>query len=229
MGNAPVISISASRVQPEYRERFYQWVYEAYYPLRMKTEWLKGIEAYQIVKESSEYNRSVSIYQFDSLNDLESAYNNPDWIATSRDRDTSYMQTARGERFWQAAYKLVKSFTNEEAAFPANKRKVSDDFQVMHLEGYRLAPDEEERFNTWFTKWGYEVFIPLLMKLHGLKQYSLYKHAYVSIPDADKTKRYVEYPSFLSVITFDDIKAFENYQKSLELQALGVGGSFNIS
>ena len=219
MENAPVITISANRVQPEYSERFYQWVYEAYYPLRMKTTWLKGIEAYRIVKESPEYNLSMSIYQFESLNDLENAYNSPDWIATSKDRDTSYQRTARGERFWQAAYQLMKSFANEQTASPTNKGKGTDDSQIIHLEGYRLAPDEEERFDTWFTKWGYEVYIPLLMKLPGLKQYVRYKYAHVNIPDTDKTKRYVEYPPYLSILTFENIKAFENYEKSLELAA----------
>ena len=61
------------------------------------------------------------------------------------------------------------------------------------------------------------------MKLSGLKQYVRYKHTYVNIPDPDKTKRYVEYPPYLSILTFENVEAFENYQKSLELQALNGG------
>jgi hypothetical protein len=223
MENAPIISISASRVQPEHRERFYQWVYEAYYPLRMKTPALKGIDAYRIVTENPEYNLSMSISQFGSLNDLENAYNSPDWIATSRDRDKSYLQTALGERFWQVAYKQMKGFTNAQRNTPSDHREGPGESPVIHLEGYRLAPDEEERFDAWFTRWGYEVHIPLLMELPSLTQYTLYRYSPVNIPDADRTKRYVEYPSFLSILTFEDISSFENYEQSLELAAYRAG------
>ncbi len=221
MGNAPVIIISASKTLPEYRERYYQWVYEVYYPRRLQNPLLKGIDAYRIVKENVDYNPSFSIHQFGSLNDLENAYNSQEWVSTSRDRDTTFQQTGRSERFWSAAYQLMRNFTNPSGDSQTNKGQGTDDARIIHLEGYRLAPEEEERYDTWFTKWGYEVYIPLLMKLPGLRGHAQYKHTLVNIPDTDrKTKNFVEYPPYLSILTFDNLEAYKNYENSLELAAL---------
>jgi hypothetical protein len=60
------------------------------------------------------------------------------------------------------------------------------------------------------------------MKLTDLREYTQYRlieDAWKGVDDVYRTKRSVEYPSHLSILTFDNIKAFENYEKSLELAA----------
>jgi hypothetical protein len=59
------------------------------------------------------------------------------------------------------------------------------------------------------------------MRLPGLREYTRYK-----LIDVDPkgltfqtTKRPIEYPPRFSILTFDNVKAFENYERSLELAA----------
>ena len=73
---------------------------------------------------------------------------------------------------------------------------------------------------TWFAKWGYEFYIPLLTRLPGLKGYFLYKFidiGWEGLPEFYKPKRPVEYPLYLSFVHFDNIESYEHYEKSIEL------------
>jgi uncharacterized protein (DUF1330 family) len=217
------ISIAATRMLPEYRERYYQWVYEVYYPLLLKTPWINEIDSYRILTENSEYNSSMSIYRFKNLRELENLYKSPEYISLAKDRETTFYQTGRGERFWQATYQLLKTFTNSSASSPPEKNDKNKNIPVVHLEGYRLSPDQEENYYNWFIKRGYEAYVPLLMKLPGLQEYSWYKLIEVELPHVMMPKDPNAHPPYLSILHFDSLRAYENFENSPELAVFREG------
>jgi hypothetical protein len=219
MENAPVIHIAANKVLPEYRERYMGWVFEAYWPLLMKSTWLKAIDTFSIVKENPEYNITMTIFYFDSLNSSDNYRKSAEYAAWVKDLATTW-QPARAEIFWRARYEQIASFKNTLDISLNIKGEKTPNPPVILLEGYRLSPETEEKYNTWFAKWGHEVYIPLLMKLSGLKQYVQYRLASYNITDGLAPRRPVEYPPYLNIFTFENLKACEEYEKSLELAAL---------
>lgn len=223
MQNDSFISIAATRMHPEYRERYFQWVYEVYYPLLTKTPWLKGIESYRIIRENPEYNSRMSIYRFENLRDLENLYKGPEYTSLAKDRDVTFYQPGRGERFWQGTYQLLKTFAKEVADSPSEKNDKNKDIPLVHLEGYRLSPEQEENYYNWFIKRGYEAYIPLLMKIPGLQEYSWYKLIEVELPHVMMPKDPNAHPPYLSILHFDSLRAYENFEKSPELAVFREG------
>jgi len=75
----------------------------------------------------------------------------------------------------------------------------------MHLEAYRLSPENQDKYNNWFYEYGFNIFLPLFMKRPGLKGYDYFKFS----RSAYRTDiRETEYPAFVSMIYFENIQAF---------------------
>ncbi len=217
MENRPTITIQAIRVKPEYDERHRKWRIEVYHPLLMTVPEYKGIDSYQVVKENPQYQRYLQINYYANRDDLLKSRSNPKLIDVTRDFNTTW--ASRSEMIWYAAYEQIRDFRNEEANARETTLLKVEKTPIMQIEGYSLSPDDREKYETWFAKWGYELYIPLLMRLPGLKEYSWYRSTHVELSElpAYKTKRPVEYPPFLSILHFENIEAYENYEKSIEL------------
>ncbi len=216
MGNAPVIRITGLKVQDEYIERFGNWANHVYYPHMLESQWIAGNERYQIVKESPDYVRNIGVSYHQNRRALEQWYRDKGVLPILEDLKT---WGNRGTWVWEAAYQLLKIFRNDSPMDAKELLRV-DQATIMHLEGFWLSAAEEEKYQLWFTKWGYEVYIPLLMKLPGLKQYNYYKIIDFEFPEWQKVSEPNVHPIYLSILHFDDVKAFENYEKSLEHYAL---------
>jgi hypothetical protein len=217
MENRPTIRIRTSRVQSEYEDRFNNWIIEAYHPLLITVPGYTGFDDYKIVKENPQYERYLSINYYENRMEQIKIRNNQKVIDVTRDLNT---WGNRAEMTWYPAYELMMNFRKEEKDLAENGLLRIEKAPIMHIEGYSLSPDDEEKFGTWFAKWGYGLYIPLLMKLPGLKEYSWYKFIDVDVnglPDIFKVKRPVQYPSYLSILHFDGINTYENYERSMEL------------
>jgi len=55
------------------------------------------------------------------------------------------------------------------------------------------------------------------MKLPGIKGYDFFKDTGIRVVPTFREK---DYPTYLSVVYFQDVKAFENYEKSTEVATL---------
>ena len=217
MENKPIISVVAYSVQPEYRERYLKWQYETILPLLLKSPHPRGADTYSILKASPQYNLTMSILRFESMKGLQNFREGPEFAAAMKDMETTW--TGRGGRaIWSALYELTENFTNIRVPYREPKADVPEAANVVHLEGYTLPPEEDERYNAWFAKWGREVYVPLLLKLPGLKEYAWYKFVRPGSPPFS-LRSPVEYPTHLSIIGFENAEAYENYEKSLELGA----------
>ena len=220
MENAPVIRIVARRFQPEYEERQLKWFLEAYAPLFITVPGYEEIEHYHIFKENPQYNKNLTIYHFENWSQQLKTRSDQRVKDISKDVETTW--ASRSETVWYVHYAQIASFKKDLTNPGGNSVPESKNSRIIHLEGYTFPNPEQETFDTWFNKLGKELFIPLLMKSTDLREYAQYRlieDTWKGVGDVYRTKRPVEYPTYLSILTFDNINSFENYEKSLELAA----------
>lgn len=97
---------------------------------------------------------------------------------------------------------------------------IVDNTPVVHIEAYKPRPDDLEKYNNWFTRWGSRLYIPLLIKGTGIKAFNYYRVLDFRLPHWENYHLLEpEPPSFLSVSYFEDVKALENFKTSLEYAA----------
>ena len=218
MDDTPLIRILAINIQPEYEERYGNWVKEAYYPLLITVPGYKGFDYCQIVRENPQYTKILAIQHHANRSDMLKVRSDPKLIDVFRDMITTW--TSRSEVIWFAPYQLMRSFKTEGVDLRGDTTLKAESAPIIHIEGYAISPEEEEKYASWFIKWGYELYVPLIMKLPGLKEYAWYKLIGVDLkglPDYYNPKRPVEYPLHLSILRFESIAAYDRYSKSIEL------------
>lgn len=84
----------------------------------------------------------------------------------------------------------------------------------MHIEAYRFSAGDAAKYEKWFAEYAFNIFIPLFMKLPGIKGYDHYKDTGIRIAQAFREK---DYPAYMSIAYLDNLEAFRNYEKSPEL------------
>jgi hypothetical protein len=219
MENAPVTFFRGRNVPDDLRERYQNWMFEAYIPILLKIPGLEAVEYYRIVKENPLYPPLLGLYHYNYslLPAGISRMDSPDWQAVMEDQAKTF---SRVEQFWSQHYILRRRF--HQPTQPLTGDMPSRDAPIIHLEAFKLSPGEGENFNDWFVKWAYRVYIPVLMMLPGLIEYHHYQPY-----ERDKTRLHqltgkpvvTEYPQSLSVLHFENLEAFENYENSPALVA----------
>jgi hypothetical protein len=145
MLNAPVIEISAWRFQPEYYDRWNKWQVEVFVPITSKSRWVKRIERYECLKPGSKYTDSIMFRQYDDIVGLENFEKSPEWTEIFNDMKTT--RENRREVVWHAAYRLIKSFNNNQTPSQPQGNNIGiDNLTVMQLEGYRLPLEKEANY-----------------------------------------------------------------------------------
>jgi heme-degrading monooxygenase HmoA len=216
MGNAPVINMSFYSETPGADEdtvqRYYNWSVEVYQPMMMKVNGVTGIDRYILVRKSPDYPLNGVISHLKSIVDWGNSLKSPERTAIGEDLN-SWVKRGVREGIWSAAYELVQNFRAGTASQRGKKDTKIENAPVMHLEAYRMPNEEQEKYNKWFNEYGSRVFIPLFMKTCGLKGYDYLKYSgFGPVNQARET----EYPQYLSVLYFEDVKAFEHFQESPE-------------
>jgi hypothetical protein len=215
MPNATVISVIGHNISSELEMKFTNWFDAAYAPVHMSTSLYLGIERYKIINGNPVYPENLSIFHCQNLQGILKTIDNPDRLAVVKDVNTTFK---RIECVWfRKGFELIKSF-RPDTQIEGDTRV--DNAQVLHMEVLRLAPEQEEKYNQWLVRWAYPVYIPILMKLPGLKAYNRFHHSGQDFQESkDYRARETEYPTCLSMLYFEDVKAFENYERSPELIA----------
>jgi heme-degrading monooxygenase HmoA len=216
--NAPLISLNFNNRMPgadaEVFERYTRWTTEVYMPLQMKFPTLKGIDYYRAVKESLDYPIIGYIYHWPSLKAWETFTDSPEGTAV---RQETVVWIKRGVRdpIWSVVYELVRSFRSGSTSAIGQPDTLIENAPVMSLEAFRLSPEDEEKYVSWFTEYGCSSFVPLFLRLPGFKGYDWYK--YTGPGRQSQNAREQEYPSYVSLIYFENTRAFDNFVKSPEL------------
>jgi len=220
MENRPIITISANSPAPgadaEVYERHLKWRLEVYGPLTLKIPEVLGHDQYKIVKENREYPFIVNLVHYKNVKDW-SAFA-PSSIGTGITKDLrSWEERGIVEFIWHPAYALLRSFRSNPSSSSSNETTMIENAPIMYLEAFRLSQEEQEKYHKWFTDYGCNLFMPLIMKLPGLLGYDWYEDTGLR---RRQELRELEYPRYLSIIYFENLKAYEDFIKSPELAAL---------
>jgi hypothetical protein len=221
MENAPTMRFLAQRVQPEYANKYYKWEEEAYHPLLITLDEIQEINVCHLLRKTPQYPQRLRILHYLNRYAQLNLRKNQKYIDISKDVTTTF--GGRIEAIWMCAYEQVNKFKNTSQTIKGKNTSESSVAPIIHLEGYSLPRDEQEKFEMWFAKWGNEIFIPMLMKLPGLTEYTFYKLFELELTGLGShliPKHPVEYPLYVSYLIFENVEAYEKYEESPELASL---------
>jgi ubiquinone/menaquinone biosynthesis C-methylase UbiE len=85
-----------------------------------------------------------------------------------------------------------------------------DNQPVIHIAARSFKPEEEERQNKFYQEWFYKTYIPLLGSVTGLQAAERY----------EVVKESPTYPKYIQIMHFDNLKSFQDYDKSGEANAV---------
>ena len=208
MENALHISIRGYWLSPEIEQKYLNWTLEAYSSVLTGIPQVLGTDQYRIMKGRPEYPGFITIQHFESLESAVDYYNSQDYRAVDLDRKTTFGDLYKW--VWHAQYDLLEGVNqNRESAAP-----------LMHLEGFNLSPESNDKYNNWFNKWGHSTYLPLLLKNAGLTGFAFYRFKVKSLQGSSfHLPDDVAYPQYLSIYEFENLKAFNTFENSLELAA----------
>jgi hypothetical protein len=216
MENAPIIHLASRSPAPgadaTIYKRYVKWTDEAYFPIQNTIPEAIGNYRYLIVRENPEYGSRASVHHFKNLRDW-GAYMVSSDSKAIQGEVKSWQERGITDQIWSAAYAMVKSFRNKPAFESDNQDTRIENAPIMHLEAYRMSPEEQEIYLKWFNDFGYPVFMPLFMKLPGVAGYDWYRDT------GQRAGHYAkwEYAPYLAIMYFENLDAFENFARSSEL------------
>jgi hypothetical protein len=221
MENAPVIHLVGFELptDPEARQRVRNWVENAHRPLMKKSPWWIEASGYKSISENKEYPDSLRIWHYASLGAYEKNMTDPNWRMAADDQNL--LRAKYGQHtMWSGLYELKMSFRNGAVFTPAGKENTAaNSAPIIYLSASNVSPFIKDKYEEWFSHWGYDIFLPLFMKLTGITGYDLYK--FIQIHNKSTTSPLLanDYPAFISMLYFENLNAVDNYKKSRELAA----------
>jgi hypothetical protein len=217
----PVIRIWGMKVQSEYENKWHDWQLGAYTPLWMNIPEVQGDDFYRIAIERPEYNKYLSIFHYKDRNGPIKIRTDKRFIDIQNDMTKTWSNKI--EVSWRAGYEQIIKYTKHSDISNVNSKPGLASSALIHLEGFSFSnPENQEKYDTWFEKWGTEVFVPLLMKSTGLNEYTRYGLIDITaagLNEINTPKREAAYPTRLSILGFDSLQAFKDYENSMELAA----------
>lgn len=217
----PIITINGRSptpgVDPEIWSRYQRWHGEVYSPMYFTMPGRNGVDNYAIVKERAEYPSFITLIHTESIKFIQESLKHPARTALIGEAAT-WVKRHVSMFIWSTRYALIKSFRSEPLGTPAKEDTKIENAPILHIEGYRVWKEDQDKYLSWLNDYGFGSFIPLLMRLSGIKGYDCYKNI-GSTNFREVETRELEYPDFLSILYFEDEAAFENYTKSPELLA----------
>ncbi len=214
MENRPHISIAGWNIPSDIEDRYLKWYDEVYAPTYVKFLGAAGIERYQIIEKTLEYPGTVGIYHRQNRNAVEESKKNPAREAMQKDRQATFY---RVEWVWHDCYVLIGSFRNDSSS---RESTFVENAPVIHIEGYRVPPAEQGKYDQWFMRWASRVYIPILMKSPGLKAYNCFSLSDISMRWPGRKYLEVEIPPYVSILYFENLESFATYEASLEYASL---------
>ena len=231
MKNAHLIGISGTNFSNiEDEEKFLKWCSGAYSHMLLENTSNMRIDQCFVLDIRSDYPKIVHLNFFENLEEFASYAHSPERAAYYKDIYASWGKTI--DRSIQVIYQVVKRFNNEEQATPKSGKSEAKTFQediyqeenapVILLKGLGLSGEEWGKYDAWVNEWAYEVYIPVLMKIPGVIEYNrcwLSNIGWFGSPPKPGASEDTKYPQDLSIIYFENVKAYNIFQNSKGLAA----------
>jgi hypothetical protein len=215
MENAPVVSMTFRSPIPgadrEIWDRYKKWSEEVYAPLRMKIPMVKALEHYFSWNNSPQYPLYGTITHYENLKAAEE-YDKTTEGKAIQGEIASWARREIVDYFWRVRYQLMKKFGNEKISI-LTEDATGNNAPVIHMEAYSFSREQEGKYGTWLNDFGFSLFIPLCTRIPGLLKYECYRcfdtHGFAGTRENN-------YPMYLSIIHFENQKAFESFEQSAE-------------
>jgi hypothetical protein len=220
MENIPVINLTGVTPAPgtdaDTWNRYNNWAQEVDNPLIwLKIAGLTGTDRYRIVKENPAYPLQITVMHYDNLRFWEDSQKSPERLAMTAELAT-WTQRRIMEVTWSRPYQLLKGYRFEPGDNTGKEGTKINNAPFLHLEAYYLRPESRGKYREWLVNFGFNAFIPLFLRLPGLKGYDCYVNAGLK---GMYEERDCDFRPFLSLLYFNNIEAFEAYTRSPELIA----------
>ena len=167
MENAPIIFFTGTNYAPtpEGRERLANWQRETWLPIYYKDPWWTGVFGYDILQKNRQYPERFAAWFYENLDARDKSMNDPDRLALVKDQVSLYAKYGM-EFMWQAVYTCIFGFRNGALFSPTGKEAtLAGRAPIIYLPAVKLSPFLEDKYEEWFSHQGYEIYVPLLMKL----------------------------------------------------------------
>lgn len=172
---------------------------------------------YKIAEDNSAYPDRLFLWHYENVRALDKSGTDPARIAFREDQE-SLSKKYGAIPIWRAGYELQMSFRNGACYSPAGKENtLTDRAPFIHLDAFDIAAGKEDRLEAWFNGRGYDMFIPIVMEIPGIKGYDFYK--WLGDRPEMETAKEKDYPLYLSIQYFENAEAYNLYEKSPELAA----------
>jgi hypothetical protein len=207
-----------------------KWAKASFTPMLMSTGARLGGEMGSPLEEKLAYRQRLNINYFKDFENYFAFAGTTEFDAYWKDIYTTW--NGKFDISWQSVYFVVRRFKGIQLT-PIDKGKivdkttylkefVEDDVPVVLFKGLGLSSDEWEKYDAWVKDWGYDVYIPLLLKVPGVTEFcrcwlsNVRREGSVLKPS---TTTNPDYPHDLSIIYFENLKAYQSFLKSKELAA----------
>ena len=210
MENGPVLHIGAIRVPPGEEERYRRWIDEVHYPLFIKQASITEIDVYRIVSLKVGYPERISLRHHRDIAAWEEWNKSPLMADIYKDREAMW----HVENLWQGLFQLTKGFLGGLPVSEDNLTTIVGNAVTISLLGFKISNERLDEFESWLNEWAFRAYIPILAKLPGIKAANFYnftgRTSQKEIVDPD-------YPQSLAIFYFEDLKSYDNFEKSPEL------------
>lgn len=207
-------------------EKWNKWVPASTALMEMSSDALLGMERSFHLEEKFTY---VSLNFYKDMENYFSFLRSPERNAMEKDFKITW--GGKVERTWRALYFVVRRL-NLFQRNPIDKGEIvdkatylkqfkEDEAPVLVLKGLSLSTLDWEKYNAWMNEWGYDIFLPMLLKAPGIIEYcrcwlSNVRRESLGPPNPSHNIN-PEFPQDLSIIYFENIKAYQNFLISKEL------------
>jgi antibiotic biosynthesis monooxygenase (ABM) superfamily enzyme len=104
-----LILIVANQPSPEKEAEYNEWYNRKHVPMMFAFKGMKKATRYHLLGNDKENSRYLSIYEFDTLEDMQAFPKSPEFAAAIKDFDEQW-KGGGFERKWGASYELVQTW-----------------------------------------------------------------------------------------------------------------------
>ncbi|MDO8568663.1 MAG: hypothetical protein Q7R57_08105 [Dehalococcoidales bacterium] len=215
MANGPVIMVMGTECLSETEEAWSKWYSEKHVPDVLKFKGIKNATRYKIRDENEaargtadksgpQCPKYVAIYEFQNWQAVEGYNNSPERQVAVKDWNDKWVN--KGARLvWRIYYEPIKSWRGDA---PTQRPR------VMIIVGTECQPGLDEEWNKWYN----ERHVPDVLKFKDMKKAARYKIKNPTDPAKGVAgESSAQYPTYLTIYEFDNLRAVDNYDRSPEL------------
>ncbi len=209
MDNTPVIILASTKVSPDNEERYRKWIDEVYVPLQVQRSTLIGDDIYRIVSLKAGYPERFSLQYYQDLAACEEWLKSPLTADIFKDSTTTFQR----EFTWMGLFQMNRTFLSGSPVPEDKLTLFIENAPIISFLGFKISNETADDFEKWLNEWAFKAYIPILMKLPGIKAANFYTFTGRSL---QKEAKDPDYPQALAIFYFTDLKAYENFESSPE-------------